>query len=506
MGPRDLSEQQLGSYRLVRMLGEGGMGLVYEAVHSSIGHRVAIKLLHERLTRDQDIVERFTNEAKAAALIHHPGIVTVFEFSLNERGQAFLVMEFLEGECLAARLERLGRLPVASALRIVRQAASALTAAHEKGIVHRDLKPENLFVVPDIECLGSERIKLLDFGIAKIVEQQTHGQQSLSRTKTGTVMGTPLYMSPEQCRGVKDLDGKADVYSLGAVLYQLLTGHPPFEAEGAGQVMAMHLRMEPPVLHAQDPAFEPRLSQLIVSMLAKRASERPTITEVATQLAALGAGTADEEVRRYSQRRTLRGKLSRFLAPGALVLALPLIAALLVQQHRLSKALVHERNQPRTAAPPRFRVETTPLGAAVYRLPDRVLVGHTPWNVPDLKAEKADSQLRPQQFQLKLSGYAESGVELGADGLATMRLALPSIGQTASPDDAARTKYPPVPNQADSPPLTTSSSAARRGTERLPDTSSKRKDAKESLRRQRISPTVPPSAGTKSHVDIPLLQ
>src|SRR5690349_9246805 len=233
----------LGSYRIVRKLGHGGMGTVWLAEHTLLGRRAAIKLLHPAYSAEPQSVRRFFNEARAATSIADPGIIQVFDFGRNELGVAYIVMEFLDGEPLDARLKRLGRLPLGAALRIIRQVATSLAAAHERGIVHRDLKPENVFLVRDPEVAGQERTKVLDFGIAKLASE---GPGAV-HTQTAVVMGTPRYMSPEQCRGAGKIDHRSDIYSLGCLLFHLVAGTPPFEGEGGGDVIAMHLREPAPV-------------------------------------------------------------------------------------------------------------------------------------------------------------------------------------------------------------------------------------------------------------------
>src|SRR5215467_3695128 len=186
----------LGNYNVVSKIGEGGMGVVYLGRHVTLGRPAAIKVLHPSLSSNEDMVTRFFNEARAASAVRNPGIVEVFDFGVLEDQSAYIVMEFLEGENLGARIRR-GRMPVAPAMTIVRAIARALQAAHEQGIVHCDLKPDNVFLVPDPELPSGERVKLLDFGIAKLAPFGGEGRH----TRTGTVMGTPTYMAPEQCRG-----------------------------------------------------------------------------------------------------------------------------------------------------------------------------------------------------------------------------------------------------------------------------------------------------------------
>ncbi len=270
----------IGSYRILRAIGEGGMGMVYLAEHVTLGRRAAIKVLQPALSARSDVVHRFFNEARAATAIPDPGIVQVFDFGRDPQG-AYIVMELLDGEPLDARLERRGRLAPDEAMRIVRQVASTLGAAHRCGIVHRDLKPENIFLVRDPEVASGERAKILDFGIAKLASDDT----AAARTQLGTIMGTPAYMSPEQCRGTGEIDARSDIYSLGCVLFHLLTGTPPFTGEGMGDVIAKHLREAPPAPSQYVPGIPAALDAHVLRCLRKAPGERPsTMADVVSEL------------------------------------------------------------------------------------------------------------------------------------------------------------------------------------------------------------------------------
>jgi serine/threonine-protein kinase len=261
---------QVGAYQLVGQLGAGGMGVVWQAEHALIGRRAAVKLLRPSLSADEEVVRRFFNEARAATAISDPGIVQIFDFGFHD-GTAYLVMELLEGETLDSRLARLGTLPVVDALRIMRQVASSLAAAHAAGIVHRDLKPENVFLVRDPEVIGGERAKILDFGIAKLGGDR---MASAYRTHTAAMMGTPMYMSPEQCRGAGQVDHRTDFYSLGCVLYTLVVGQPPFQAEGFGELIAKHLTAQVPRAAASRPGMSPVTDEVIARCLHKDPAAR----------------------------------------------------------------------------------------------------------------------------------------------------------------------------------------------------------------------------------------
>ena len=258
----------IGQYRILRTLGAGGMGTVYLGEHILLGRRAAIKTLLPALLMQPAIVERFFTEARATSAISDPGVVQVFDFGYHVDGTAYIVMELLEGESLAARIDRLGRLPAGEALRITRQVAGALGAAHERAIVHRDLKPENVFLVRDAEAQGGERAKLLDFGICKL------GAEDGLITQSGTTLGTPVYMSPEQCHGAGKVDHRADIYALGCVLFHMVVGRPPFQAEGVGAYLVAHLQTAPPVPSDLVPAIPHGIDALVARCLAKSPDDR----------------------------------------------------------------------------------------------------------------------------------------------------------------------------------------------------------------------------------------
>jgi eukaryotic-like serine/threonine-protein kinase len=259
---------QIGPYQIVKKIGEGGMGAVYRANHTLLGRPAAIKLLLPALSQQREVVDRFFNEAKATTAVSDPGIVQVFDFGFHGDGSAYIVMELLEGEPLDVRLHR-GTISISDALRITRQVASSLAAAHARGIVHRDLKPENIFMVRDGEAQGGERPKILDFGIAKLT-----ADPDKKRTRTGMLLGTPIYMSPEQCRGAGEVDHRADIYSLGCVLHHLLTGHPPFDFDGMGEIISAHLREMPAPPSARKVGIPPAVDDLVLRCLAKAPGDR----------------------------------------------------------------------------------------------------------------------------------------------------------------------------------------------------------------------------------------
>jgi serine/threonine-protein kinase len=264
-----VSGSQIGAYRVLHQIGEGGMGSVWLAEHAMLGRRAALKVLRPEYSHREEIVTRFFNEARAATSIGDPGIVQIFDFGQHTDGSAYIVMELLDGEPLDRRLERLGTLGLPDALRLMRQVASTLGAAHARGIVHRDLKPENIFIVRDPEVASGERAKVLDFGIAKL-----GGDQSGVKTQTAALMGTPVYMSPEQCRGAGGVDQRSDVYALGCVLFRLLCGRPPFEGEGVGEIIVKHMTEAAPAPSSSRPGIPREVDELVLRCLAKDPAQR----------------------------------------------------------------------------------------------------------------------------------------------------------------------------------------------------------------------------------------
>jgi len=265
--------KHLNNYEVVSLLGEGGMGTVYLALHPIMGRKAAVKVLKPELARDESLVTRFFNEARAANAIRHPNIIDIIDVGmLPEDNVPYMLMEFLEGESLAARLERSRQLPVETAVEIAIQTASALAAAHSKGIVHRDLKPDNLFLVPDEMLASGERVKVLDFGIAKLRDDM---RGSSMKTRTGAIMGTAAYMSPEQCQGlIERIDHRTDIYALGVILYEMLCGAPPFVSEGFGDIIIMHVMRPPEPPQSKNPAIPDSVAAAMLCALAKDPADR----------------------------------------------------------------------------------------------------------------------------------------------------------------------------------------------------------------------------------------
>ena len=285
-----LSEnQKIGHYRVVKIIGQGGMGAVYEVRHETLERRAALKVLHPDTESTPELEARFLLEAKAASLMQHPGIVQLYEFG-REEGIFFFVMEYLDGESLSARIRRAAEMPSGrlglAALPLLQQVARALAVVHKQGFIHRDLKPGNIMIVGDPEVPGGERTKLLDFGIVKALPQADGAAVAASiapKTRTGAFLGTPHYMAPEQWKSLP-LDGKIDVYSMGCLIFQTLTGKLPFPISDPVSLAFHHVFEQPPSLAALDPSLPAELCELVARLLEKDPTSRPTMSEVADKL------------------------------------------------------------------------------------------------------------------------------------------------------------------------------------------------------------------------------
>ncbi len=448
---------RIGPYKIVRKIGEGGMGAVYEALQEPIGRRVAVKILHPKYASEPSIAVRFLNEARAVNLVDHPGVVQISDYGQLPDGTAYLVMEFLKGETLSQRMKKPGGLGLPDIVRMARQIASALTAAHEKNIFHRDLKPDNVMLVPDpdADMPGRERIKLLDFGIAKVAQADAEAKAGEQQPKTATdvVMGTPRYMAPEQCRGGVAIDGKADVYSLGVMLYEMLGGRPPFTG-ASGEVLAMHIYETPPPLRQLAPHVPEELTTLIHRLLAKKKEERPSMAEAQVALdqvavrhptsvlqaikltpamlaavstpsgsqpqltppgipvapaSTMGLSTGQAEPQTGSAGRRALTAAMALLALSGIGLGLwrglrqPTTPPVVTPPQQLEKPVEKIPDPPRRV---RWSITSTPAGAQVVRVKDEHVLGTTPWNGEEVLGE---GQL---EVKLHLAGYTDKLIQL----------------------------------------------------------------------------------------------
>ena len=467
------------------------MGAVYLAEHLLIGRKVAVKVLLPELSHNEELVSRFFNEARSTATIRHPGLVEVLDFGYLPDGSAYLVMEFLEGETLARMMAREGTLALPMIWTIGRQIASAVHAANEQGIVHRDIKPDNVFLVPDPEQSHGLRVKVLDFGIAKLTGDVIPA--SGAKTRTGAVMGTPTYMSPEQCRGAGEVDLRSDVYSLGCVLYEMACGQPPFAKEGLGELIAAHIMEPPPLPSELDPSLSPHLEGLILKMLAKDVKVRPqTMARVCEALdtlvtgaplptptqgsdapmSASGAQTTNTTLAGEAPPRPRRGK-GLFLGLGAVVVVGVAAVLLVLRLFGPTEIPAQDRSddtagatarpiaagaattpkaagtratpRPRVRVTVRLRVESEPAGAEVYRAADGLLLGQTPY------VQTAPPSTGRAVFLVKLPGYKARRVLLAADrdGSVVVRLK-PRARARVRPRRTSRAR--PVPRRTSPKP------------------------------------------------------
>jgi serine/threonine-protein kinase len=296
-GPSDAAREVLigtsiaGRYTLRALIGQGGMGAVYEAEHVGIGKRVAIKFIDPEFATDEGVVARFAREARVMSAIESAHIVSVLDAG-TDSGRPYLVMELLRGEDLGQRLRRTRRVPLGESMHIVAQVLKGLSKAHAAGIVHRDLKPDNVFLVrSDTDPLFA---KIVDFGVSKI-ERPRNKTSPLALTGRGTVLGTPFYMSPEQAQASSDVDPRADLYSVGAILFECLSGRPPHTGETYEQIILSICMSDAPNLRAIEPGLPPEVAAFVGKSLSRDRSQRFASAE--RMLAALHEIAPEEKVR-----------------------------------------------------------------------------------------------------------------------------------------------------------------------------------------------------------------
>ena len=283
-----------GKYRIERVLGRGGMGVVVSAVHEALDERVALKFLLPEALANQEAVQRFLREARAAVKIRSEHVARVTDVGTLESGAPYMVMEYLDGVDLARYLESRGPLPVPEAVEYMLQACEALAEAHALGIVHRDLKPANLFRIERVD--GTPSIKLLDFGISKVIAHQ------VALTQTSSMLGSPLYMAPEQMTSSKHVDARADVWALGIILFELVTGEPPFQGETLPEVCAQNLTTEPRPIRALRGDVPPELESVVARCLHKEREQRyGSVAELAVALGPFAPQRALVSVERVSR-------------------------------------------------------------------------------------------------------------------------------------------------------------------------------------------------------------
>ena len=489
---------QIGPYRVLRQIGMGGMGMVLEAIHSTIERRVAIKLLLPQYAKDATVTERLFREALAVNRIEHPSLVQVSDFGQMADGTVYLVMEFLRGQTLASWMEQnSGPVQAPMVIKIAAQVASALAAAHSKGIVHRDLKPDNLMLVEDAVDPRAVKVKLLDFGIAKVVQEQA---PSKAKTATDLVMGTPYYMSPEQCQGAGYVDAKSDVYSLGVMLFHLLSGRLPFEGEGSGQLIGMHLFKPPPLLRELTPSVPAGLAELVQGLLAKNRDARPTMEELRGEFESMvragsnepstaiiarihlqavslgephrrGAATTLSGSNGQSQIRGLNGRRKWMLAAGVLTLLLAGVATKRQNSGAPSRAEppTDKLAEPTASlsrlaapsapiavegsgAPPhsskrvKWSIVSQPPEAEIINIATGYSLGRTPWE------RESPTGAQGLKVRVRRDGYLEESLTLEGDTSARIELILrrPTT-QPAAPHPKTPVGRPPPHPKAPEP-------------------------------------------------------
>jgi serine/threonine protein kinase len=397
-------------YEILRRIGEGGMGAVYEARHTVIGKRVAVKVLLEKFLEKPELVARLLQEARLASSIGHENIVDVTDFGTTVDGRAFVVMEFLEGESLAQLVIRDAPLPVERSLRISRQVASALGAAHDKGIVHRDVKPENVYLVRRADA---DYVKVVDFGVSKAVHTREEGPEWQRLTRTGMVLGTPLYMSPEQARGGEDIDARADIWAVGVLLYECLTGEVPFRAHNYLGVISQVLTEEaaPPSRLRPELGIPAGVETVVMRALEKDRTRRyQQMSDLERDLERLLSGDHNVGLPPTVEAPALAPRVrgQRWHLGAAAVLAIGIgIAVALVRTDDTPPPVVIAKPAVALTPPPPPRVQEPPppiphdVPESPPRPPAHAAASH---GKPRPKPHHADLPMAPEQSSLRPAG------------------------------------------------------------------------------------------------------
>jgi serine/threonine protein kinase len=393
--------QSIGSYRILQKIGTGGMGAVYLAEHPLIGKKVALKVIHRELAGNKEVVQRFFQEAKAVTKIGNEHIVEIHDFGQTPEGDHFYIMEYLEGQTLAAVLANERVLDVMRALHIGAQIAAALAAAHAAGVIHRDLKPDNVMLTMR---LGDPNfVVLLDFGLAKMF-----AGQSAVKTAAGVLLGTPQYMSPEACESKGNLDQRTDIYALGILLFQMMTGMLPFDGETMGEVLVKQVTQLPPPPRGYNPRIPPSVEQIVLRCLAKSVDARfPTML-------ALREALLDPEA---YLRNSPPISPARSLAPGEAKVDAKTVMAYAAQEQRARSASAEQRT--------RIGMSTGPNAAMPLPAPPPSLSGNA-----DAKTMIGDSDMampRP-----KPPPQAPEMIAPAQPKMNTMRIATP-LGYSSRP-------------------------------------------------------------------------
>jgi serine/threonine protein kinase len=410
----------LGSYRLLELIGEGGMGRVFLAEHVRLGRKVAVKMLLSEYGGNTEAVRRFFAEARAVCQISHENIIEISDFVENDLGRSYYVMELLRGVTLAELIKREKVLPLTRTLEIATQVSSALAAVHGAGIIHRDLKPDNIFLIERGE--RKDFVKMLDFGVAKLLYNDTDG--GVARTGAGFVIGTPGYMSPEQAAG-QTVDHRTDVYALGVILFEMVTGQTPFAAVGYRDLLMKHMTMAPPKPSRVAPSshtIPPKLEKLILECLAKEPRDRPASTkEITTRLQSMvptlirGSSAAGMRARANRMRLAAAATAAAVLVVG--LVAVPVVRRLTSPAESVAPPPLPASAQSPSGSGSTRSVEITfdsfPRGAQIYRVSGTKGPGG---------GQHGEAPLGSTPLMLSFPSSAEASVfELRMDGAAVRR-------------------------------------------------------------------------------------
>jgi serine/threonine-protein kinase len=440
-------EAVFGSYRLIQQIGEGGMGRVFVAEHTRLGRRVALKMLRSEYAGNVEAVKRFFSEARAVNRIKHENIIEISDFVENERGHSYYIMELLTGIDLRRLEDRDTIVPLPRALNIAVQVCRGLGAAHKAGIIHRDLKPDNIFLVERGE--HDDLVKLLDFGVAKLTSPELV-DVSTFKTNAGIVVGTPLYMSPEQAAG-KVVDHRTDIYALGVILFEMVTGQRPFHADSFGEILVHHMTTPPPrpsKVRSLRQGVPRVVEELILSCMQKDPGARPqTMQDVEARLQVIARRTSTAGGTPLTLVPPPRTRGRAWLGGAVAALAALGVVAVLTSHRPARSALPGSAAIQRAAAPPpaapRLRVEigfeSTPPGAVVYAAGATQALGVTPF------AASFDASPRTQTFEFHADGWRVARREVSLQRDAHIEVALVRLLSDAADLSAAQKRGPPSP-------------------------------------------------------------